>query len=195
MELLTFQEAAELAGVNVKTIHRHVARGKLQPIDTPLGRRLKRTDLDPYRQTRRDSPGQEETQADSVQDSPGPKTTYPDNVPDSPGPSGHVPIEAMKAALEFAERRIAEERIRADEAQRVALAAERAKMSLEVQLNQYQRVLSEQAESLAEERALRMTAEARSAALPEVISKIDTPTRQRGWGQRLKGWILGEKTG
>ena len=103
----------------------------------------------------------------------------------------------MKAALEFAERRIAEERIRADECQRLALTAERAKMSLEVQLGQYQRVLSEQAESLAEERALRMAAEAKSgpATLPEMASKVDTPMRHRGWGQRLKGWLLGSQTG
>lgn len=201
MDLLTFQEAAELAGINVKTIHRHVARGKLQAIDTPLGRRLKRTDLDPYLQTRRDSEGHKEA---TFSDSSGQRATQSDNAPQSPPMSGqvppmsgHVPIEAMRAALEFAERRIAEERTRAEDAYRLALTAERTKMSLEVQLSQYQRVLSEQAESLAEERALRIAAEAKSSMpdLPDVPPKIDMPTPQRGWGQRLKGWFLGSKTG
>jgi excisionase family DNA binding protein len=191
MDLLTFQEAAELAGINVKTIHRHVARGKLQAVDTPLGRRLKRTDLDPYLQTRRDSEGHKEA---THSDSPGQKATQSDNAPQSPPMSGHVPIEAMRAALEFAERRIAEERTRAEDAYQLALTAERTKMSLEVQLSQYQRVLSEQAESLAEERALRIAAEARSS-MPDLPPKLDMPTPQRGWGQRLKGWLLGSKTG
>lgn len=197
MELLTFQEAAELAGVNVKTIHRHVSRGKLQPVETPLGRRLNRTDMDPYLQARRDNSAHCETPQDPVPDCPGPDETASQSATSGPQMSGHVPIEAMKAALEFAERRIAEERERAERAQGLALKAERAKMSLEIQLNQYQRVLSEQAESLAEERSLRMAAQAQSTqpALPEVAPRLDKPVSSNGWRQRLKGWLLGSKTG
>ena len=196
MELLTFQEAAELAGINVKTIQRHIARGKLQPVDTPLGRRLKRTDMDPYLQTRRDPTPQDKAQEDTVSDGPGQSETSPQNGADGPRVSGFVPIEAMRAALEFAERRIIEERERAEQAQRLALTAERSKMSLEIQLNQYQRVLSEQAESLAEERALRLEAQAQlTTPLPEVLPRPDMPLPRKGWGHRLKGWLLGSKTG
>jgi len=200
MELVTYQEAAELIGINVKTIHRHIAKGKLQPVETPFGRRLNRTDLDPYLQTRRDPNAHAETLSDSVSDGPGqPETESPEVAPGH-NLSDYVPVEAMKAALEFAERRIAEERERADQAHRNVLTAERAKMSLEVQLNQYQRVLSEQAESLAEERALRLAAEIQLASppsldLPNVAPRLDNQTSQRGWGQRLKGWLWGSKTG
>lgn len=194
MELLTFQEAAELAGINVKTIHRHIARGKLHPVETPMGRRLKRTDMDPYAQTRRDSESPSGTIQDSVQDILGQESTQSRNVTDSPFVSGLVPIEAMKTALDFAERRIAEERSRAENAYQMALVAERAKLSLEVQLGQYRRVLSEQAESLAEERALRIAAETKPMSLPEVTPRLDTTSRN-SWGQRLRGWFLGSKTG
>ena len=82
------------------------------------------------------------------------------------------------------------------QAQRLALTAERAKMSLEIQLNQYQRVLSEQAESLAEERALRLEAQAQlTTPLPEVLPRPDMLLPRKGWGHRLKGWLLGSKTG
>ena len=46
-----------------------------------------------------------------------------------------------------------EERERVMLAHQLVIQAERAKVSLESQLSQYQRVLTEQAESLAEERA------------------------------------------
>jgi len=202
MQLVTFQEAAELIGINVKTIHRHIAKGKLHPVETPFGRRLKRTDLDPYLQTQLDKDAQVETASDAVPGSPGQSETESEKVLHGQDLSKYVPIAAMKTALEFAERRIAEERERADQAYRLTLSAERAKMSLEVQLNQYQRVLSEQAESLAEERALRLAAESQLSAspaatldLPNVTPKLDTPVSQRGWGQRLKSWLLGSKTG
>lgn len=207
MDFLTFQEAADLAGVSVKTIHRHVARGKLQAIDTPMGRRLSRTEMDPYVQLRRDSPGPFETEEASpndtvgqveaefefVQESPGQSETGSDNVRDSPGGSTMVPLAALQAALEFAERRIAEERQRTEDAQRQALIAERAKVSLEVQMSQYQRILSEHADSLAEERAHRLMAESQlleMAEQPPLESlKVETTTPKRSWGKRIGAWF------
>ena len=152
--------------------------------------------MDPYLQTRRDPTPQDKAQEDTVSDGPGQSETSPQNGADGPRVSGFVPIEAMRAALEFAERRIIEERERAEQAQRLALTAERSKMSLEIQLNQYQRVLSEQAESLAEERALRLEAQAQlTTPLPEVLPRPDMLLPRKGWGHRLKGWLLGSKTG
>mgnify|MGYP003375219961 CR=1 FL=1 len=48
MELLTYTEAARLAGLTNKTIQRHVKRGTLAVVDTPVGRRIPREELDPY---------------------------------------------------------------------------------------------------------------------------------------------------
>ena len=69
-------------------------------------------------------------------------------------------------------------------------------MALEFQLQKYQSVLAEGAESLAEERAFRQQAEAlllQQAALPALPIenlKVATPTPARkGWGQRVRGWL------
>ena len=102
--------------------------------------------------------------------------------------------------MESLQRIVDESQRQLEESHRVALSAERAKLSLEVQLGQYQRVLAEQAESLAEERARRLAAESKIqeppvAPVPEVELKVATPVRAQGWGQRLRGWLLGTKTG
>lgn len=94
-----------------------------------------------------------------------------------------------------------------ESAQRRAEQAERALMPLVSQLDQYQRVLTENAESLAEERSRRIELEFKvleassnssspqiELEFPDVMPKMDTPQKRRGWGQRLKGWLLGEKT-
>lgn len=128
--------------------------------------------------------------------------------PDHNRPSGSsepVPLAAHIAALEFAERRLAEERARSfqallekEAAQLRAEQAERGKLAIEGQLAQYQRVLSEQAESLAEERAKRMTAEARVSVesepgLPLLENLKTSSPEKRGWRQRLQGWFGARK--
>lgn len=87
----------------------------------------------------------------------------------------------------------------AEEAQSQALAAERAKMASEIQIGQYQRVLAEQAESLAEERAWRQAALLQAATVvPEVSAptlsdlKTDTKTPKRGFDWRPWRWFRGE---
>lgn len=164
MELLTFQEAAELAGISVKTVMRHIKCGKITAIETPMGRRIHRTELDPYVQLKTDRGGLEQTVTGSV----GQVETVATGVLDSAGQSHCVPLEAMTAALDFAERRIAEERSRADENQKRADASERMRFALELSLRQYQTVLGEQADSLAQERALRLQSEARLECVPEL---------------------------
>ena len=120
---------------------------------------------------------------------------------DQSAPGQAVPLAAHLAALEFAERRLAEERERFELAQRQceearlrAEQAERSRMAIEFQLQKYQSVLAENAESLAEERAFRQQAEAKLLAaelqpVPLIESlKVATPVR-KGWGQRVRGWL------
>lgn len=205
MALLTIPEAAKRAGVNVKTLRKHVKMGRILAVETPLGLRISEEALGCY------GPLQTNTdQATLDHDEPGqttedqPKETTADHV--GPEQTRGVPLVAHLAALEFAERRLAEERARSEEAarrldevERRANQAERSRLALEWQLQKYQAILAESAESLAEERALRMTFEAKSreiAATPEVELRMATPVRGKGWSQRLKSWLgLGSKTG
>lgn len=48
--LLTFTEAAKYAGVHVKTIQKHVKHGRLEFTQTPMGKRIPRHCLEPYRE-------------------------------------------------------------------------------------------------------------------------------------------------
>ena len=63
--LLTFTEAAEYAGVHVKTIQKHVKHGRLEFTQTPMGKRVPRHCLEPYRQLR-ESNGVEESRSESA---------------------------------------------------------------------------------------------------------------------------------
>ena len=106
-----------------------------------------------------------------------------------------VPLAAHLAALELARAQIDHLQRQAEEAHRMVIQAERAKFAIEAQLGQYQRVLSEQAESLVEERARRMSLEAAKAqaeivpplALPEVQPKLNSS--KPGWSGRLRRWL------
>ncbi len=179
MRYLTIPEAAKFVGVNVKTMRKHVREGRIESVETPLGIKLTKEALLAYAPQR---------------------TSIDQAVPDQDAPDQAVPLAAHLAALEFAERRLAEERVRLELAQRQcedarsrAEQAERSRMAMEFQLQKYQSVLAENAESLAEERAFRQQAEAK---LQEVIVpapllenlKVATPER-RGWGQRVRGWF------
>lgn len=217
MDLLTYTEAAELTGLANKTIQRHVKKGLLAVVETPVGKRIPRSALAPYLGLKRDSGGQGqghpaeeaeerfETSESPPEEQAGPETPRQGQTWSPEGLS--VPLSAHMAALDLArtqmeslQRIVDESQRQLEESHRVALSAERAKLSLEVQLGQYQRVLAEQAESLAEERARRLAAESKIqeppvAPVPEVELKVATPVRAQGWGQRLRGWLLGTKTG
>lgn len=102
-----------------------------------------------------------------------------------------VPLQAHLSALELAKSQLErtqswldEERGRVEFAQQMVLQAERSKIALEVQLSQYQRVLSEQAESLAEERALRLTWQARSEE-SATANEAEEELRRHNESQRL----------
>lgn len=105
-------------------------------------------------------------------------------------PQQAVPLAAHLAALQLVERlhqQLDQERQRADQ-------AERQRLQMEWQMQQYQAALSDQADSLAEERALRMTAEAR-AQEPNQDLKLSTPARSPSWGQRLRSLFWRAETG
>lgn len=109
--------------------------------------------------------------------------------------SESVPVQAHLAALEMVNRlhgQLEEERRQREQ-------AERARMAMEWQMQQYRIALSEQAESLAEAQALKRVAEARLEAAAEVQVpeapavplehlKLGKPER-KSWGQRVRGWF------
>lgn len=198
MRYFTIPEAAKFVGVNVKTMRKHVREGRIESVETPLGVKVTEEALLAYAPPRTtfdqavpDQDAPEETIADQ------PASTKVDHI----GPDQAVPLAAHLAALEFAERRLAEERERFELAQRQfedarlrAEQAERSRMAMEFQLQKYQSVLAENAESLAEERAFRQQAEAKflAAELPPAPPienlKVATPVR-KGWAQRMRGWL------
>ena len=188
MRYFTIPEAAKFVGVNVKTMRKHVREGRIDSVDTPLGVKVTEEALLAYAPLR--------TIFDqAVPDQDAPEATRLDQS----APDQAVPLAAHLAALEFAERRLAEERERFELAQRQcedarlrADQAERSRMAMEFQLQKYQSVLAENAESLAEERAFRQQAEAKLLAPPPAPPienlKVATPVR-KGWGQRVRGWL------
>ena len=218
MELLTYTEASEITGLTNKTLQRHVKRGILVAVETPVGKRIPREALTPYLGLQRDSEGQDEgTPEKDTQESTGVPMEDRRDQGKTPDPargdaprtaedwrgqeSPSVPLAAHLSALDLARAQLEYLQRQAEEAQHQALVAERAKMALELQLGQYQRVLAEQAESLAEERARRKHLETsiKETTLPEVLNvsdlKIDIQTPKRGFRQRLSRWLFGEKTG
>ena len=220
MELLTYTEAAQLAGLTNKTIQRHVKRGTLLAVDTPIGKRIPRAALAPYLGLQKDRGGQ--AQAGLAEDTQHPAGTLEANregmertTEDSKANlSPSVPLAAHLSAMDLAKTQLDYLQRVAENAQQEVMKEARARMALELQIGQYQRALSEQADSLAEERAGRRaaeewrlaaeasaTAEASSMVVPAVPDralsdlKTDMPTPKRGWGQRLGRWLLGDKTG
>ncbi len=228
---LTLIEAAKLMGVSSQTVRRLIQREVLTAQQSlgPHGLRweIDRADLLRYLEATRG--GQQPLSSASVdhyQHRNNPNTEPPQNpsnevnnpyqpvdhgqqepqqplsTPQQPQHEQSVPLAAHLAALELARSQLNHLQRQAEEAQRAVIHAERAKISLEAQLGQYQRVLSEQAESLSEERARRMALEAAKVqaeqmalpplGLPEVEPKI-TPSTP-GWGGRLRSWLgLGKK--
>jgi len=200
MRYFTIPEAAKLVGVNVKTLRKHVKEGRIESVETPLGVKVEEEALLAYGPLRT-SPDQavpdQDAPDEATEDQPEPTTSHQDG----PDQTNMVPLAALLAAMEFAERRIAEERARVDQAQKQfeeerqrADQAERSRMAVEFQLQKYQTVLAENAESLAEERARRQHAEAQleqntvQVAPPVENLKVATTVR-KGWSQRVRGWL------
>ena len=160
-------------------------RGKIQTVETPFGRRICSSVLLPYLDLGRPTKTQEAKpqevslgQTESVKDSVTP-TSEDSSRPlessqDSPNETQEVslgqaesvkdsvPLVAHLAALDLAGKQMERMANQIEQERRRSEAAERAKLSLEGQLAQYQRALAENAESLAEERAKRMQLESKA---------------------------------
>ena len=206
---LTLPQAAEELGVSLATARRLVRSGKLRAVKVQTEERtrwevppdaLEEFKLNPDREPQFRQSSEPEFTVNDVEFN---RDERPSNSVDSTTGVHPALIEAHLEALKLVST--LQEKFEA--AQRRAEQAERALMPLAHQLDQYQRCLAENAESLAEERSRRLELEFKvmeassnsSSAEVEleipVTPKIDTPQRRRGWGQRLRGWLLGEKTG
>jgi hypothetical protein len=201
MRYFTIPEAAKFVGVNVKTMRKHVREQRIESMETPTGVKVSEEALlayAPLRTTFDQAESDQDSPQQTIADQLGP--TRVDQV--APDQTVVVPLAAHLAALEFAERRLAEERSRfefvqkqCEDARIRAEQADRSRLALEFQLQKYQSVLAESAESLAEERAFRQQAEAKLRetfialpAPPVENLKVATPLR-KGWGQRVRGWF------
>jgi len=203
MRYFTIPEAAKFVGVNVKTMRKHVREGRIESLETPVGVKVSEEALLAYAplrtttdQVKLDQDGPVKTNADQME-----PTRVDQSEPDQ---TTVVPLAAHLAALEFAERRLAEERSRFDLIQRQyeearirAEQGERSRLSLEFQLQKYHNVLAENAESLAEERAFRQLAESKlleashnlSLADPPVVNLKMATSVRRNWRQRVRSWF------
>lgn len=180
MELLTFAEAAQLAKISVKTIYRHTLKGKIEVVETPLGKRIPRTALDPYLDTNGHSVGKDRTKMDNFGQSPGLSET----VPDSSGQL--VPVSVHLATLELTNRLLQQQ----DKLHQKLQQEERRRLALEYQLQQYQTAISEQADSLAQERACRLALEKAKVEQEHSLEKLKVDVANHSWGSRLKKFLL-----
>lgn len=180
MEFLTFAEAAELAQISVKTIYRHSLKGKIEVVETPLGKRISRTALQPYLDKIGQSVGQVGTDQDTLRQSGGQVGTDQDTLGQS------VPVSVHLATLELTNRLLQQQ----ERLQQQLQQEERRRLALEFQIQQYQTAMSDQAESLAEERACRVALE--KAKLDERLEKlkVDMGHNSDGWGSKLKRFLL-----
>lgn len=112
----------------------------------------------------------------------------------APGPVGAVPFAVHSHALELALRameRAQELEQQLSEERELRCRAERQATALDTELGQYRRALTESAESLAAERARAQAAE----LLCATFKGAEAEASQRGWGSRLRNWLLGGKPG
>ena len=183
-KLYTFLAASKLAGVDVKTLRRHLAKGRITAVETPFGPRLTLETIQSYLgQVGAPSPVPNEGESASLETHPealqgtleaseGLQSSIATPSPFLPSPSHSMPEDGFIKAIEVLEKHLDRvtylfeaERVRAEK-------AERGKLALENQLAQYTRALAESAESLSEERAKRVTAQAQAAQPKSIWGKL-----------------------
>ena len=206
---LTLPQAAEELGVSLATARRLVRSGKLRAVKVQTEERSRwEVPPDALEEFRLNPDGERQFKESSEPEFTVNEVEFSQYERASKGVNSAIGVHPalIEAHLE-ALKLVGTLQEKFEAAQRRAEQAERALMPLTHQLDQYQRCLAENAESLAEERSRRLELEfkvmeassnlsSQEAELefPDVAPKVDTPQRGRGWGQRLKGWLLGEKT-
>mgnify|MGYP003374957875 CR=1 FL=1 len=187
MRSYTVPEAARLAGVNVKTLRKHVKDGKLLAVETPVGLRISEDVLLLYAQalpgqdrpdrtrvdqsgggpgwTRSDQAEPEETEED--QDEPGSGWTVGDQVGPDQTRVGQGGPEAFQGETRvFSQDQVLMKaldmlHLTNEEVRRL----ERESVAMKYELSSFQRALAESAESLTDrEERLRVAAEAAKRA-------------------------------
>ena len=168
-KLYTFLAASKLAEVDVKTLRRHLAKGRITAVNTPFGLRLTLETIQFYLgQVESSSPVPNEGKSGPMVTSPvslqgtleaseGIQVSSVVSSPTMPEDGFIKALVVLEKQLDRVTNLFEAERQRADQ-------AERSRMAIEGQLAQYQRALAESAESLAEERAKRVTAEAKASS-------------------------------
>jgi len=203
MRLLTFPEAAEHCGVNVKTLRKHAKEGGLATVKTPLGVRVSEESLMPYLEVKagrqepsetiedRQEPNQGgEAEAGGDRDGPSeaptdhfgsdqerPQQTVVDHEKPQGADSCSIPVGVHLAALKLVEsalERADRAEVKVEEQRSRAELAERQRLALEMQLRQYQLALADQAESLAEAYARQQAAELKLESMRAPIDQAET---------------------
>jgi len=187
LERFSLSQAARELGISVPSARRLVFKGKLR------GFKVKKGDKDRWEVLKSEVFSLKHSELEQTTSSP---EANPDLNEDSSdvkhsvkashlNDSGSVPLQAHLAALEMVNR--LHEQLESERREREL--AERSKLALEWQMQQYRQALSEQAESLVESQAMRKVAEAQlEVSQSNHALKVGKPER-KSWGQRVKGWF------
>lgn len=194
-ERFTLAQAAKVLGVSVPTARRLIFSEKLRGFKVMKGdkERWEVLTCEVFTLKRSGFAESTATSSESIT-TPSPKKKKASQNASSLNTSQAVPVQAHLAALEMVNRlhgQLEDERRQREQ-------AERAKIAMEWQMQQYRTALSEQAESLAEAQALKKFAEARLEASTE--SQLEKPAaplehlklatgKPKTWGQRVRKWF------
>lgn len=190
---LTLPEAADALGVSLATARRLVRSGKLKALKVQHEDRS-RWEVSPewLEEFKLNSELAFQERASKVQNERKSKEPKFSSDPEVEASGGL--LQAHLAALALVER--LQQKVE-DDQRRFELLA-RSQGAMQQELAQYQRALTEAAESLAEERAHRLTLEAQQQApapsLPQELPlklSVPAPCERKGWRHRLRSWLLG----
>ena len=206
-KLLSLKDAAAVAGVNRMTIWRAAVKGDIEHLaQEQSGKKkaifVRRESLLAWIESRPVQPGLEVTEQVAHVEHGATNGVAQGEQIEQPPVTSELALQVINKALDRAEQ--AEQRF--ENALARAELAERQAEALKLELRSYQRVLSEQAESLAEERACRLTLEQQQQLQLEkrvssetVLERLPEPAtstkHEGGWGKRLRRWFTGERTG
>lgn len=195
-ERFTLVQAAKALGVSVPTARRLIFSKKLRGFKVMKGDKERwevlKSEVFSLKRSGFDGNVESSTEA---RNKPSVSRESPSENASPVNASESVPVQAHLAALELVSRlhgQLEEERRQREQ-------AERSKMAMEWQMQQYRSALAEQAESLAEAQALKKVAEARLEATVEMPQVPEPPVlpldhlrlgrTEKSWSQRVRGWL------